>query len=364
MIINFLGYFLAKSILILLFICSKFVWAQSDSTELRDLYNKREFNKLHLLADSLLQIDPDSKYANLAKGSALVFQSHYDAAKPYLEKTLSLKDLELSDKAWALNDLAVVHFYQGNKMLSMQCFQESLTLNTTKNAIKFAQNKMLIWGLAAFYKEWEKFESEHITFYFQPNSVIAGKQKFAERREAAFKNRAEFFGVTLKRKISYFVWNSDAEAKEKGIYTLLGFALPEFYVVHSGANQTSGHEITHVLSHFSTDVAAKTKLINEGIAVCFDADPNDAIVKIKQMREVEKFTGKISLKEAWFDAKKYPEFVYYDVAGELIARLLKVGGKEKLLKLTGNQTYAAALELYGDLLNTTIEKLEEEINPQ
>ncbi|MBI2416916.1 MAG: hypothetical protein HYV28_03270 [Ignavibacteriales bacterium] len=355
---------MAKSILILLFICSKFVWAQSDSTELRDLYNKREFNKLHLLADSLLQIDPDSKYAILVKGSALVLQLHYDAAKPFLEKALSLQTLLADEKAWALNELAVVHFYQGDRTLSMQCFQESLSLNTTKNALKFAQNKMLIWGLAAFYKEWEKFESEHITFYFQPNSVVADKQKFADRREAAFKNNADFFEVTLKKKISFYVWNSDAEAKEKGIYTLLGFALPEFYVIHSGAGQTSGHEITHVLSHFSTDVAAKTKLINEGIAVCFDADPNDALLKIKQMREMVKFHDKISIKEAWSDAKKYPEFVYYDAGGELIARLLKAGGKEKLLKLTGNQTYAAALELYGDLLTTTIQKLEEEINQQ
>jgi len=114
-----------------------------------------------------------------------------------------------------------------------------------------------------------------------------------------------------------------------------------------------------VLTHFiRSNKKITTKLINEGIATYFDLNNN----AVYGGNEFKKPTEKISLKEAWHNDKKYSDFVYYFMGAELIKILNQKFGKEKLLKLLGNQTYENAKQLYGRELDKILADIESRVN--
>ncbi|MCK9210840.1 MAG: hypothetical protein M0P61_08410 [Ignavibacteriaceae bacterium] len=351
---------LHKIMLVLLFLI-QILTAQEVYKDLNYLIKNKEYGKFHIFVDSLLEKDNNNADLNLLKGRVLVDQFRLEESKPFLEKAVSFDKQNSGAKAWGLNYLAMIAYLDNDKEKCFQYLNTSLVLNAGKNAVKFAQEKILIWGFSDFYKDWEKQETEHFVFHFQPNSIITYKTKFMETRESAFQKISQFFDVSLQSKIDFYIWNSDAEAKEKGIYSV-GFALPEFFIIHSKANQTPGHEVTHIISHYLSKDVKKIRFINEGIAVCFDCNPDTNFLKIKQIRETEKYNDKISIIDAWLNKSKYSDGILYPVAGEFVNRILEKGGKEKFLKLVVDQSLSNARALYGELLDDVIKQIELEIN--
>lgn len=213
-------------------------------------------------------------------------------------------------------------------------------------------------GTDKFYKNWHTLISTHFIFHFPPSTAVDDKMKFAYIHEQAYAKINTFTNSSLPKKIDYFVWNYSAEAERFGLHEL-SFALPEQCIIHAHVKETVGHEITHVLTHFiRSNKKITTKLINEGIATYFDLNNN----AVYGGNEFKKPTEKISLKEAWHNDKKYSDFVYYFMGAELIKILNQKFGKEKLLKLLGNQTYENAKQLYGRELDKILADIESRVN--
>ena len=179
-------------------------------------------------------------------------------------------------------------------------------------------------------------------------------------REAAFREINKFFNSTMTRKIDFFVWNSRDDAKRL-FGADLGFAKPEYSVVHSHFEQTRGHELTHVISNSSRQMGARTGLINEGTAVCFDLSVRN------QEQLVQEWIGKnkqpIDLKDMWTDFRKYPAELTYPLSGIFVREMLNRFGKEKFLAFFPNQTYENAKAVFGDELDALIVKTEKQFNP-
>lgn len=213
-------------------------------------------------------------------------------------------------------------------------------------------------GKDEFYKNWLTVNSRHFIFHFPPNSLVTNKQQFADNHEQAYAKLNSFFNTSVPRKTDYFVWNYSQEAEKFGI-GVLSFALPELCIIHVHAQQSIGHEITHIITHYMPgSTGIKTKFINEGIATYFDLN-NRTVYGGPGFRKPDE---KISLKEAWLNDYKYSDYVYYFLGGEVLKILNQKFGKIKLLQLIENQSYENAKKLYGKELDKVIEEVEKKVN--
>ncbi|MBK7228240.1 MAG: hypothetical protein IPH97_05115 [Ignavibacteriales bacterium] len=337
------------------------IFAQNHDKELRDLYYSAQFNQLVQVSAEYLESDSLNPVFNLWHGEGLVELGFFEEGKPYVQK--AIENIEDNDtrKPWALNYLARIEFLSQNKLKAKQLFIDCINSNTNPKAIESSKYLLVELGLHDFYSEFEVVESEHITFHFQPNSIVSNIDEFVELRENAIQKISEFFGVKIPKKIDFIVWNSNEDAKKIGIKSL-GFANPQFCVIHSRPNQTLGHEITHVITHYLANDQIKTRFINEGIAVWFDLSNNNRLEIINNQKEKDSTQAIVSIKEAWNNPTVYPEWVYYTLAGEFINRILDKWGRENLVELLKNQTYDNAVLIYGNEIDEVIFKLENEIN--
>ncbi len=337
------------------------IFAQNHDKELRDLYYSGKFNELVKISAEYLKSDSLNPIINLWYGEGLVELGFFNEAKPFVQK--AIENIEDNDgrKAWAINYLARIEFLNQNKFKAKQLFLDCINTDSNSKAWESAKYLLVELGLDDYYSDFEMVESEHIIFHFQPNSIVPDKEQFVESREKAFQKISEFFGVKIPKKIDFIVWNSNEDAKKLGIKSL-GYASPKFCVIHSRSNQTRGHEITHIITHYLSNDQIKTRFINEGTAVCCDLSNNNRLEIIKKQKETDSTQVVVSIKEAWTNPRAYPEWVYYPLAGEFVFRILDRWGKDELFELLKNQTYENALLIYGEELNTIISELENEIN--
>jgi len=244
-----------------------------------------------------------------------------------------------------LNYLGRIEFFNDNREAAKLHLENCLEMDATKNVNKTSKGLLLLSGMDVFYKDWTKVETEHFLFRFQPNTLVSDMNQFAKIREDAFIEINSFFNSVIPKKIDFIVWNGNEDAREIGIKSL-GFARPVECIIHSRFNQTRGHEITHVIVRDITKLNSRTRFINEGIAVAFDLTKDNKLDVAKKIKHEEGFDGQVSISEAWNNPTKYPEWVYYPLAGELIKRIIENGGNEKFLKLVANQDYTYATSLW------------------
>lgn len=353
--------FLRINFILLSFMFSYSIFAQINDKELSIQYNSGEFDSVIANATKLLLIEPENPTLNLLLGRSLVEKGLLSDAEPYLLKVIENSESKTWMKAWGMNYFARIQFLLGDKLKSKQYLINCVKLNATNNVTKSSKGMLINLGLDDFYSDFKAVETEHFIFYFQSQTVVTKIEDFIEIREKAFVDITNFFDVKIPKKIDFFVWNLNEDAKQIGLKNL-GFAIPEFCVIHSKANQTSGHEITHVITNYLSDNQIKTKFINEGVAVCFDLSNNNRLEIAKQEKVKDSFKDIVSIKKAWKDARSYPDWVYYPLAGEFICRIIDKWGKEKLIELLKNQTYENAVSIYGDKLDAIISELESEIN--
>jgi hypothetical protein len=346
---------------ILLIFLGNYIFGQNYDKGLRDLYYSEKFNELVKISAEYLKSDSLNPALNLWYGESLVELGFVNEAKPFVQK--AIENIEDNDgrKAWAINYLARIAFLNQNKLKAKQLFLDCIDTDSNTRSKESAKYLLVELGLDDYYSDFEVVESEHIVFHFQPNSIVPAKEQFIESREKAFQKISEFFGVKIPKKIDFIVWNSNEDAKNLGI-KLLGYANPKFCLIHSLSNQTDGHEITHVITHYLSNDQIRTRFINEGIAVRFNLSNGDRLKIIKKLKEKDSTNIVVSIKDAWNNTLQYPNWVYYPLAGEFVNRLLLKWGKDKLIQLLGNQTYENALLIYGEELNTIISELENEIN--
>lgn len=350
-----------KCLLFVLLVSSSQIIPQNHLKELNELYASGRFDETISKAKELLFSDSTNSELNLIVGRSFVDKRNFVEGQFYLLKVCADSLCPKWMSAWAMNYLGRIEFFKDNLSKSKVYINKSIILNATKNVTNSSKNLLKILALDSLYSEFEIVETDNIRFYFQPNSLIEQKENFCKLREEALKTLKEYFETELPKKIDFIVWNSNEDAIEVGI-NQLGFARPEFCVIHSRTNQTIGHELTHVITFYLAANLVKTRFINEGIAVCFDQSNNDRPKIMQEQKVKESPMITFSIKDAWNNPNIYPEWVYYPLAGEFIKRILDKWGKEKLVRLLKNQTYENALLIYGEELIETISEFENEIN--
>lgn len=336
-----------------------FSYAQNTTVdELFKRYNSGDYKLVIEKAQPLREMDRENVDLNLIIGRSLTDLQHYETAVKYLETAVNNDKTNSWRKAWGLGYLGTCFFMLENYENSENSINECIRLNATKNATNYAYGASLLFGYNKFYDNWKLVESENFRFHFQNMSEPDIKNYIASR-EAAFQNINQFFTSELPRKIDFFVWDSKEDAKNL-LNANLGFARPAFCIVHSHYQQTRGHEMTHVISNYSSEIQNKTNLINEGTAVRFDQTNRD---KEKAVKEWIKTNGqKVAVTDVWANWTEYPEELTYPLSGLFVTSLIDNFGRDKFLEFFSNQSYENAKIIFGDKLDKVIADFENRIN--
>ncbi len=322
------------------------------------MYSSKKYQSVLDKAIPLLEKVSANADLNLVIGRTIADQADYKNAVPYLENTVKLDRENSWKKAWALNYLGTCYFMLEDYDDSGKALNECIRLNATRNATNDAYGKSVYFGFNEFYNNWKLLETQHFRFHFQDMND-ADIEKYVALRENAFKGINEFFEGEIPKKIDFFVWQSNDDAK-KILKANLGFARPEYCLVHSSYQQTIGHEMTHVISNYSREIEIKTFFINEGTAVCFDLTVQDRVTPVKKWMAENKM--KVSIKECWENENYYPVEILYPLSGLFVKALIDNYGNDKFMNFFRNQTYENAKNVFGDQLDTFIQEFEDKMN--
>lgn len=326
--------------------------------DLWKLYNSRDFKSVLDKSKMILVNDPDNIDLNLMTGRSYTDLGDYKNALPYLDLAVEKDTTKSWQKAWAYSYLGTCYFMLQDYNKSESSLNECIKLNTTQNATNNSYGQTLLFGFNEFYKTWKTVETNNFRFHFQ-NMNATEIEKYASEREVAYKNINAFFKSTLPKKIDFYVWESREDAM-RILKANLGFAKPDYCIVHTHYQQTIGHEMTHVISNFSTKFLGKTGLINEGTAVYFDQTNQNKEQIVKDWLKAN--DKKISIGEIWTSWKNYPEVLTYPLSGLFVKELIDNFGQEKFIEFFGNQTYKNAKIVFGDRLDKVISDFENKIN--
>ena len=335
--------------------------AQNPSIEeLYKLYQSKAYVQVIERALPLLEADENNLDLNLIIGRAHTDNGNYLKAIPHLERTRNNDQQNSWRKAWALGYLGTCYFLTGEHAKAKEALRECYHLNVTKNATQYAHRRIVLFGFDDAYRDWKTVESAHFRFHFQ-KTPESGIDEFVSSREAAYENIHAFFKSTLPKKIDFFIWDSSDDAM-KVLDASPGFADPIFAVVHCHAEQTKGHEMTHVISHYATDIKNKTAFINEGTSVYFDQTSQDRQQMVKNW--MKNNHNEVRVKEVWMNWERYPEELSYPLSGLFVSELISKFGREAYIRFFKDQRYEHARSVFGDELDHLIQAFEGKINPK
>jgi tetratricopeptide (TPR) repeat protein len=336
-----------------LWLASQLLASAATQEEIWKTYNGGEAAKAAEMGLAGIQAGPENIELRQVTGRALVDSGQFSAALPHLEKVVELDGNKTWQSAWALAFAGYAHYGLGQYAKSQTALADSLKLKATRNVVNFAQRAQALLGFAPVYSNWVTLETEHFRFHFGPDNSNLDTRRFAAARETAFANINGFFQARLPKKIDFFVWRASEDAEKAGLGRL-GFARPEFCIVQSAANQTRGHEMTHVICYQALKPAKRTGLINEGIAVYFDQTARDRL-------GVAKAAAREAGLAAGFLTNMWNGKVIYPVAGAFVQRLHQKGGDGKLKELARDQTFEGARKVYGEDLDKWVREFEQEL---
>jgi hypothetical protein len=204
---------------------------------------------------------------------------------------------------------------------------------------------------------WSELETDHFKFYFPPEPAVAPKT-FSDRIEKAYLELRQIFGDVLPAKVNFHVWNSAAEG-EKVLGRPLGFARPDLLLVHATADQTPGHELTHVLVYHAARPETTSRFVEEGTAVALDLTQKDrmALARAAVARAAPLLP---TIRDLWQQSGRVPEALLYPIAGAFMHRLLSEG-REPFLRFLTVQTLDHARLVYGPRFDDLMRRFEEEL---
>lgn len=324
--------------------------------ELSNLYKSGKLDQVIDKANEYLKSAPENLNYNVILGRALTEIGNYNEALPYLQ--FAIDNDNSSRKELGLGYLGICYYMLSDFEKSESALRSCLNLNASKNAKEISARVVGLFGYDENYKDWKIVETKNFRFHFQNMGEYEIKL-YVGSRENAFNEINQFFESSLPKKIDFFVWDSRDDAK-RILHKDLGFAAPAYCIIHSYFQQSKGHEITHVISNYTSAIAEQTRFINEGTAVCFDQSNQNRLKKVKYwIRTNDK---KIEIKEIWKNGREYSEEILYSLAGLFVQELIEKHGKEKFLEFFKNQTYENAQLVYGMELFMFIKEFENKIN--
>jgi tetratricopeptide (TPR) repeat protein len=324
------------------------VQAQTESADrLWGLYKEGRFEDVVREGKVELATGTPTAQVNLAVGRALVDLERFGEGLPYLEQAVRGDPAQTWIYAWGQCYLGTGQYRLGNFLKARAALIKARDCAATRNATRFAVNNLKLLGLAESYDDWSIFTTEHFVFHYSPNLADFDGVVFARRHEEAFAVITAWFGGGPTVPIRFFVWRDKDEATVANMPPL-GFARPELNLVHARAEQTVGHEMTHVISHHAMHPEQVTGLINEGIAVYHDQTGDDQLALARAaLADASASMVQVELAALWEDWSLLPVAVSYPVGGAWVKVLIDKGGKEKFLEFFRDQRLANAREMYG-----------------
>jgi len=205
---------------------------------------------------------------------------------------------------------------------------------------------------------WSLVETPHFRLQFPPNPHVDSKG-FADQMERAYGELQRILGGAPSGRINFYVWNTSAEA-EAVLGRPLGFARPDLMLVHAAADQTRGHELTHLFVHHVFRPEATVRFIEEGIAVALDMSNRDRIGMARQAVKEGGLQRPI-ITRLWTSGGALDEHVVYPIAGAFIDYLARKGGRERLFALLKNQTVERARTIYGGDFDRLVAEFETQL---
>lgn len=320
--------------------------ASEQETRLGDLYGKGRLAAADALCDSLLGADPGNALLNQFKGRLLAEQYRGAEAAPYLERAVAADTARTWIYAWSQVYLGIVHYAAGDDEAAGRAWTAACDAKATKNSTAMAKLYLDCLIEDAPFAAWTVRDTEHFEFRFSPRLESVDVDSFTGQREAAFVRIAAWFDQEPGRKIRFYVWSSNEEAREAGLPNL-GFSRSHVSLIHSLANQTRGHEMTHVISGHAVPPRNAVPLIMEGAAIYHDQRSGDRFAAAAQAWSTLPADRRPDLYELWDNWRLLKEDVSYPLAGAFVAMLVERGGREKFLELYRDQTPDAARRIYG-----------------
>lgn len=337
-------------------ICSIGSYAQT----VDELWKKHAAEEYQYVIENSLKLEmkePSNLDLKLLIGRTYTDSGQPAKALPYLLYVYKNDKKQAYQKAWAANYLGSSYYQLSDPNQSKRHLIDAISLNATENVTRDSKKKLALYGFSDAYTGFLSRESDHIIFHFNP-AFTGNIDKFIQQAERSFENINSFFNSNLPKKIDFFVWNSKSDIKA-ATGSPGGFANPENSIIHANVDQTPGHELTHVISHYTADIGKKSILINEGTAVYFDQTKRD---KMEQARAAVKTAGvTITIAEIW-NSRSLDETVLYSVAGGFVELLLEKAGKAKFLAFFKNQTVDSARLIYGVEFDTLVKEFEDFVN--
>ena len=205
---------------------------------------------------------------------------------------------------------------------------------------------------------WSLVETPHFRLQFPLNPQVEPKE-FADQLERAHAELQRILGGAPSGRINFYVWNSSADA-EAVLGRPLGFARPDLMLVHAAANQTRGHELTHVFVHHVFYPQSTSRFIEEGIAVALDMSNRDHIGMARQAVKEGGLQRPI-ITRLWTMGGALDENVMYPIAGAFIDYLARTAGRERLFALLKDQRLERARTIYGDDFDRLVAEFETQL---
>jgi tetratricopeptide (TPR) repeat protein len=345
-----------KIFLSCIFLLIRFTTLAQNDPVLQELFEKKDHKGIVNFGRNILSKDTNDVLGYHLIGRAYAELGKYDSAIRYLEKAIAMDKDETWISGWSYAYTGYAKYFKGKAAAAKKDLKKCISLNKTKNSVSFAKGFLQSANLIDELDKWAVMERKNIIYYFE-NKAGLNAEQFMREHDEAYTTINKTFKATLKRKISFYVWENRETAK-KILGRELGFSEPEYYLCNVHKNQTIGHEMTHVLSYWAWGVPTQTtsRLINEGVAVCFDLSNRNKTEMAKEA--VKKLTGQRSIVDIWENDNKLRDDIIYPVGGAFIAYLLKNSTEQQFRQLIKNQTINNARLVYGD----TFEKLVKEFD--
>lgn len=343
----------SRTLLVLLFFFSWSTYCPAQNFEqIFKLINERKLDSASILAREASSHFPNNPEAHYAVAKINMLSGKVIEATSLYQKLLGMPTVKKYTTGWTLHDLAICYYASGQQAKSRESLNASIELKATKNVLNSARQLSMILGFDSIYRSWKRYETAHFIFHFQKE--IGNMQRFVARKEEAFRKINSFFKAELPKKIDYFVWSDESNAravlKRPLAFTELGLSL-----THTSASHTVGHEITHTISYFAVPVAKSNKLISEGVCVNFDLSTRSNMDMLKEIG------FKNSIEAIWNNETQVNNDIIYPLGGELVKRLIETYGPEKFLLLLKDQSYQNASRIYGTDLKKLMQGIEEEL---
>ena len=296
----------------------------------------------------------DTCKANILYNTAIKFyESKNDDSALYLFKLAGKYD----DDSSSISGLCDVYIGElllrkGKRSEAIKYFLNSLTVNKNKKSAFLANSildtlKYEIPENVKYFPNWVNISYPNITFHFQDTTgwPVNAIDSFMKQREEAYVKLTKLFNSSLPYKVSMYVWN-DKQIAEHALEHIMGFADPGLCIINATKDQSIGHELTHVLSYWSsgTKPIEITRFINEGVAVAFDMKGSTTYAHINALSK--SYTIK-SVIHIWDNSTTIDQQLFYSISGAFVKYLYHHSSLDQFKSLIKNQTIESAISIYG-----------------